>query len=381
MTETARGYGASLDSEGIVRALDHIFKTNLANEEASPGGGKRPTPICIWGSHGIGKTALVKSFANRNGWKFRYCAPAQFEEMGDLHGLPMRMDPNPDLHGDETTIYMPPDWVPKPDDVGPGILLMDDINRADDRILRGLMQLLQEFEMFSWTLPPKWQIVCTANPEGGDYSVTTMDDAMLTRLLHVNMVFDVKAWARWAVEAGVDSRGVSFVLTYPETITGKRTTPRTLAQFFDQIRGIADLKRNIELVDVLARSSLDDVTATTFLAFVNDQLEQLVEPGDILDAQDWPAIAARLKKLAGGDGDAKRVDRIATICTRLFIALSSERYEAKPAHAANLVEFLLHPDLPNDLRFSLHRDLVSLGGKVAPMLRNEKLAKAVLAGI
>ena len=51
-------------------------------------------------------------------------------------------------------------------DEGPGILLLDDINRADDRILRGCMQLLQNFELTSWKLPPKWQIVATANPEG-----------------------------------------------------------------------------------------------------------------------------------------------------------------------------------------------------------------------
>ena len=95
------------------------------------------------------KTALVKDLAKKHGWKFRYCAPAQFEEMGDLHGLPVRLDPNPDVQGDETTVYMPPDWVPKEDDEGPGILLLDDLNRADDRILRGLMQLIQEFEMFS----------------------------------------------------------------------------------------------------------------------------------------------------------------------------------------------------------------------------------------
>jgi MoxR-like ATPase len=386
MNDSSNTYGARLDSEAITRTLDHIFRTNLANEEMSSkldskGAGKRPTPICIWGSHGIGKTAIVKHFANKNGWKFRYCAPAQFEEMGDLHGLPMRIDPDPDVVGDETTVYMPPDWVPKPDDVGPGILLLDDINRADDRILRGLMQLLQEFEMFSWKLPPKWQIVCTGNPEGGDYSVTTMDDAMLTRMLHLTMVFDVKSWARWALATGVDRRGVSFVLTYPEVISGKRTTARSLSQFFDQISSITDLRMQIELVSVLAQSSLDEVTATTFVAFVNDHLEALLEPADILDAPHWETVARRLKELASGPGDSKRVDRLATICTRLYLELSSERYTPQASHGPNLQEFLLHPDLPNDLRFGLHRDLVALGEKVARLLRNPKLAKVLLGGI
>ena len=71
-------------------------------------------------------------------------------------------------------------------------LTLDDINRADDRILRGCMQMLQNFELFSWHLPKRWQIVATANPEGGDYSVTPMDDAMLTRMLHTTLKFDSK---------------------------------------------------------------------------------------------------------------------------------------------------------------------------------------------
>jgi MoxR-like ATPase len=386
MNDNPDGYGARLNADALAKVLEHIFRTNLANEESTaaiePGGrGKRPTPICVWGSHGIGKTSLIKSFATRNGWKFRYCAPAQFEEMGDLHGLPVRQDPNPDVIGDETTVYMPPDWVPQPDDVGPGILLLDDINRADDRILRGLMQLLQEFEMFSWTLPPKWQIVCTGNPEGGDYSVTTMDDAMLTRMLHLTMVFDVKSWARWALEAGVDRRGVAFVLTYPEVITGKRTTARSLTQFFDQIKPIPDLRQSMDLVSVLAQSSLDEITSTTFIAFVNDQLQQLIEPRDILDARNWDVVQARISELATGSGDSKRVDRLSTICTRLYLELSSRQYKPEAGHQENLVRFMLHPALPGDLRFGLHRDLVALGGDIAAMLQDKELAKLVLGSL
>ena len=44
-------------------------------------------------------------------WKIAYCAPAQFEEMGDLHGLPYQVDPDKDIIGDEYTAFAPPDWV------------------------------------------------------------------------------------------------------------------------------------------------------------------------------------------------------------------------------------------------------------------------------
>ncbi len=76
-------------------------------------------------------------------------------------------------------------------------------------------------------LPSKWQIVTTANPDNGDYSVTPMDDAMLARMLHITLNFDAKIWAEWAQATVINPRGIDFVLTYPEAVTGKRTTPRS----------------------------------------------------------------------------------------------------------------------------------------------------------
>ena len=371
-------YGSQLDSVRLRRTLEHIFKRNERVENTT---GRRGSPVCIWGTHGLGKTTVVREFAKDQGWKLAYCAPAQFEEMGDLHGMPMTGRSRTRMWSVTSTRRS---WLRRtgcPTEEGPGILMLDDVNRADDRILRGLMQLLQNFELFSWSLPKQWQIVATANPEGGDYSVTPMDDAMLTRLLHVTMVFDVKAWAAWALAKGIDQRGIDFVLTYPETIKGVRTTPRTLTQFFEQIQDIEDLKAELDLVNVLAMSSLDDVTTATFLSFVQDNLSQLIPPEDILDAKSFKTVAKRIDALAEGTGDAKRVDRLATVCTRLFLHLTQPGYEAGKTHQANLVDFLLHKTLPNDLRFSLHRDLVSAGGKIKEMVRDKRLAELMLAGM
>ena len=42
---------------------------------------------------------------------------------------------------------------------------------------------------------------------------------------------------------------------------------------------------------------------------------------------------------------------------------------------------LVHDDLPNDLRFSLHKDITALGGAQADLLRDPKVAKLVLEGL
>ncbi len=253
-------YGTIVNAQEIVQFIQHIIQSN-ENAEAQ---GEKKTPVCIWGRHGIGKTEIVENIAREKGCQFIYIAPAQFEEMGDLVGMPKIVEGK--------THFAPPEWVPLTE--GPGILLIDDVNRADDRILRGIMQLLQNFELLRWRLPPKWQIILTANPDGGDYSVTPMDDAMLTRMMHISLDFDVKSWAKWAEQKGVDARGINFVLTYPESVTGNRTTPRTLVQFFKTIQLIKDLEKELPLVQLLADSCLDAHTATSFVAFVNNNLSR-----------------------------------------------------------------------------------------------------------
>ena len=369
-------FGKKGNSKEIKKILSHIFeRNNILNGQK-----KRGTPVCIWGTHGLGKTHLVRDFALENKWKFSYIAPAQFEEMGDLHGMPNVIDPDEKVFGDEYTVYSPPDWVPTEE--GPGILLLDDINRADDRILRGCMQLLQNFELSSWKLPPKWQIVATANPEGGDYSVTPMDGAMLTRMLHTTLKFDAKIWAEWAQNAKVDPRGISFVLTYPELVNSDRTTPRSLTQFFEQIESIDDLKDNIDMVESLGLSSLDEVTVSSFIAFINDELTQIIDPEEILDAKDFNIISKKIENISTDKTGVKRVDRLSTMCSRLYIKLISKEYQPSKIHSKNLIEFLLLDIIPNDLLMSLYMDLQKHGGdEIKEMTRDKKLTSKLLSSL
>jgi len=385
-------YGAKKNPAELSEVLAYIFEQN--NELSDQG--RRGTPVCIWGTHGLGKTQLVHDYAKSRGWKFAYIAPAQFEEMGDLHGMPVEYDPTPDQpnSGDEITIYYPPDWVPKEE--GPGILLLDDMNRADDRILRGCMQLLQNFELKSWQLPGKWQIVATANPEGGDYSVTPMDDAMLTRMMHVTMVFDPKAWGKWAMNNEVDERGIDFVLTYPETVTGQRTTPRTLTQFFQQIKGIEDLAAEEEMVRVLGESALDSSTVTAFISFIRDGLQKLMSAEEILTAKDFPTVEKRLNEISfdktssEGNGEPsgettkrKRVDRLNAQCYRLLRHICwNENYHADPSHGPNLVAFLRCSVIPSDLRSALYMDITrEAENGVLELIRDDELAREFLGAL
>jgi MoxR-like ATPase len=337
-------YGSKSTASEVEGFINHMIRVN---EKALEGGRKR-IPLCIWGRHGIGKTELVEAFAKENGYAFSYIAPAQFEEMGDLLGMPQVID--------EQTTFVAPEWVPH--DNVPGILLIDDVNRADDRILRGIMQLLQNYELVSWKLPEKWNIILTANPDGGDYSVTPMDDAMITRMMHISMEFEVKAWAQWATAAGVDERGVAFVLSYPEAVTGDRTTPRTLVQFFESIKDIEDLLAELPLVQLLADSCLDANTSASFISFLRKNLKELVDPKDIVAADNFQEEVYDLIK-GIVQKEILRVDILSVICTRLVNHITLKNVELQPKEIKNIQSFILMDFLPNDLRLGMLQDIVS----------------------
>lgn len=336
-------YGSKVNGEWVEKLLHHALD-NLAHDA------QRPTPVCIWGFHGIGKTELVRDLALARGVRFVYVAPAQFEEMGDLVGMPKIVE---NALG-SVTRFAAPEWVPVQE--GPGILLLDDINRADDRILRGLMQLLQNYELVSWALPQRWLIVMTANPDGGDYSVTTMDDAMLTRMLHVTMQFDVRSWARWAQKTGVDPRGIQFVLSYPELVNGRRTTPRSLVQFFQAISPIERLDENLPLVKMLGDATLDESTTQAFLNFVNLQLDRLPNMEEILQTTDFQKVERRMERLVK-DGDIQRLDVLSVLITRLIHYLQLRPDSISALELDNLKKFVLMEMMPNDLRLSMAQEL------------------------
>jgi hypothetical protein len=343
----SNSHGASVQAESVQLLLQHAARQAFRTDAS-----ERPVPVCIWGAHGIGKTELVRSMAQELACQFVYIAPAQFEEMGDLIGMP-RIEGN-------STAFAPPSWVPHRE--GPGILLLDDINRADDRILRGLMQLLQYYELVSWQLPQRWLIVLTANPDDGNYSVTPLDDAMLNRMLHVTMEFDARAWARWADRAGVDPRGINFVLAYPELVNGRATTPRSLVQFFRQIEVFDDLSAELPLIRMLGEACLERETVTAFVNFIQLRLDQLPSSEQILHTQRFDELMERLSRITDDRG-VRRMDILSVVVSRLTdYLLQQPQVVEDPAVLSQLSQFILHELIPNDLRLSMAQELTRQTG-------------------
>jgi MoxR-like ATPase len=394
-------HGTMLTADRIMFFLEHIYNSNLTTVEADNQGKK--VPICIWGKHGIGKTSLPEQLAENLGIGFEKISPAQFEEMGDLLGMPStgiwvtKNDQSKLVDKDNVdsyinagwskdnsrpsqTITAAPQWVPNVDLGAPekGIFVIDDFNRAGKRIINGIMDLLQNGGLATWKLPKGWSIMLTANPGGGDYQVTELDGAQMTRMTHISMEFEEKAWAKWALSNNIDERVVNFVLSHPELIRdGELTTPRSIEHFANNIRNIKNLKENLDMVMVLSNGSLDPNAAVVFTTFINDNLTTLKSPKEILEAKDFEKTIEKgfIEKFS--KGAAPRVDVLSVLSTRIiFYCTDTLKGKLTKLQEKNLKAYINIKSIPNDIRLNMAQELIQ--GKLKRIMADPEIGKLLL---
>lgn len=172
-------------------------------------GDGRIVPVCLWGDAGVGKTAVVRSYCLKHNFGFRSYHPAHDTTGADLVGLPVL---NEALGRTEYAIPM---WQPsKSSTIDPyGMLFIDEINRAALAVLQGLMQLLGDGEIThsGYRMPDDWAIACAANPPDR-YQVNELDPALIDRLLHLPVAFNLARWTAWAERAELQRDLVGFAL-------------------------------------------------------------------------------------------------------------------------------------------------------------------------
>ena len=157
---------------------------------------------------------------------------------------------------------------------------------------------------------------------------------------------------------------------------GRMTNPRTLTSFFRHTQRIPDLKGSLKLVHTLAASLLDSETATSFLSYVNDELDRIPTPEEILGADDFEAVSKRLKEMVV-KGKSIRLDILGALCTRLLLHLKKQG--TSDTKVRNLMAFMKLDYLPNDLRAPMHMDILKDLKQLATVMAGDKeLARMIL---
>ncbi len=170
-------------------------------------------PILLEGPTGIGKSEIIRSVSEELGIA-QVVLDLSLLEPPDLVGLPILVD--------QRTTYACPKLLPTN---GAGILLLEELNRAERYIQQPALQLLTTRRLHEYVLPEGWLACAAINPEDGEYQVTPLDPALRARFLNLRVRADRPSWLDWAEAHGIHPAILTLGRTHDRFLD--ETPPRT----------------------------------------------------------------------------------------------------------------------------------------------------------
>jgi MoxR-like ATPase len=155
--------------------------------------------VLFEGKHGVGKTAIIQSTFEAMGYKWLYFSAATLDPWVDLIGVPKAKETK---RGEELTLVRPSFVL----DDNIDAIFFDELNRAPDKVLNAVMELIQFKSINGHKLKRLKVIWAAVNPwdEENTYAVNEMDPAFKDRF-QIQIPVPYKVDEDW------------FAAKYPET--------------------------------------------------------------------------------------------------------------------------------------------------------------------
>ena len=251
-----------------------------------------------------------------------------------------------------------PEWIQGK--TKPVILLLDDYSRASEKFIQATMTLLENQTYNNWSLPKGSFVILTSNPDNGNYSVSTMDSAQKTRVINVNYKFDAQVWARYAEKTGIDGRCINYLLLHPELMKEESgINARTVTMFFNSLMSIDNFSNELPLIQQLGEATTNPEFTIMFTTFINNKLDKLVTPKNMLLQDNESYILGEIKSCIG-QGDSYRADIASVLATRLinFTVEYAEKHTITQAIIDRLIAFATVDLFTNDLKYIIIKNII-----------------------
>lgn len=297
-------------------------------------------PVLLEGPTGIGKSELVQQLAHARGLGL-VTLDLSLLEPPDLVGLPTMRDGR--------TEYAVPSLLPRE---GEGILLLEELNRAERYVQQPALQLLSARRLHQYELPPGWVCFAAINPEEGDYHVTPLDRALRARFLSLRVRADRAAWLAWAQTQGVHPAVLGLAQAHERIFDD--VPPRTWTCVSQLLHA---LRPEEHAQDTLLRDALGGYLPASWVETVLDTRARWlaplpVDPAKLLAEADRDrALLAALRALL----EEGRTDAVDELTARLKGLLQGSELASLAAQNRFRPEALdaLLPVLPGDRREQL----------------------------
>jgi hypothetical protein len=147
------------------------------------------------------------------------------------------------------------------------------------------------------------------------------------------------------------------LLLHPELVT-QETNARSITTFFNSISSFEEFEANLSLIQMIGEGSVGDAFASMFTTFINNKLDKLITPTDLLTHDNEQYILGELRSCIGKD-DTYRADIAATLATRLgnFAVVYSKENTIGQKHTDRLISLCTKDYFTNDLKYLIVRTI------------------------
>ncbi len=146
-----------------------------------------------------------------------------------------------------------------------------------------------------------------------------------------------------------------------QILISESVNPRAITTFFNGISSIKDFSAELPLIQMIGEGSVGDEFATLFTLFINNKLDKLVSPYDIINNPNEAYIVGALNSSIGKD-DAYRADIASVLAVRLinYCLLFAESNKITDTIIDRLIALTTkHEIFTNDLKYLIIKELLN----------------------
>lgn len=235
-------------------------------------------PVFIWGAPGIGKSALVETFASDIGLPCVSLLGSQLAPE-DIIGIPQIKD--------DVSVFLPPKMIARKE---PYVLFLDELNACSQEVQKAFYSLIHERRIGEYHLPEGSIIIGAGNRACDSAIVKTMSSALINRMFHVELKADSRQWIKWAEENNLHPWVIDYIINRPDHLFAEApkteepfSTPRSWHMLSDSLKefnaGTKEIDTNI--LKTLCYACLTPSHAGMFMAYTKniknkDMLEKII---------------------------------------------------------------------------------------------------------
>jgi MoxR-like ATPase len=219
-------------------------------------------PVFVWGAPGIGKSSLVRAFAESLGLDCVTLVGTQLAAE-DLIGVPELRDGR--------SRFAPPEAIARSQ---PYCLFLDELNSSSPDVQKAFYSLILDRRIGGYELPAGSIVIGAGNRASDNALARPMASALVNRLIHVHLRADAKDWLDWAAGNDIHHWVLDHITLRPDHLWAKApkaeeafSTPRSWHMLSDALHSYGE-GIDAETLRVLASGTLSRVHAQAFTAYV-----------------------------------------------------------------------------------------------------------------